>query len=280
MATPEGIDLEWVDNDGGFGGAFALGTVDPVTVALVDRAEGAVVLHASVDLREGRLSVVAVVEALRAAGGLAVRVEQSGLGWDVRRWLEVFGSDDPWAWHHHAVVYVGDDDAVQSCGMHAFALPDVRLPRDGSDPAEVQRFGEVLSCYQLSEDPVIRSGETFQPDHDTPRRRVERWPDLEHDADHAFHNPYGVWRVGPPGSTARGLGELEMVFVPPLRLVLAAAEQQAGGPLDEAGVLGVRDAAACIAMEPRHAQAMERSRGYADLDPELAWEQWRALRPR
>ena len=38
-----------------------------------------------------------------------------------------------------------------------------------------------------------------------------------------------------------------------------------------------------IAMTPAHAQALERSRGYADIEPadiepELAWEQWQIVR--
>ena len=31
-------------------------------------------------------------------------------------------------------------------------------------------------------------------------------------------------------------------------------------------------------MKRRDAQALERSRGYADLDPELVWEQWQLMR--
>ena len=87
-----------------------------------------------------------------------------------------------------------------------------------------------------------------------------------------------MWRVGPPGSSARGLGELDLVFVPPLRLVLEAVEHERGTPLDEADVLAVRDGAACVAMDPRQAQAMERARGLADLDAALAWEQWQVVR--
>ncbi len=31
-------------------------------------------------------------------------------------------------------------------------------------------------------------------------------------------------------------------------------------------------------MEPRDTQDLERARGYADLDPELVWEQWQLVR--
>lgn len=275
VPTPPEVALEWVPHDGGFGAAFALGTVGADTVEAVDRCEGAVVAHLSVDLRDGRATAVALVERLRAVGGLAVRLEESGLGWEVGRWLAAFGTDDPWTWHRHAVVTVRGHDAAQSCGMHAFSLPDVRVAADDPDGP---RVAEALNRYQLDEDPLLRSGETFAPDADTPRRRLERWPDTQHAADHPSHNPYGVWRVGPPGSPARPLGESELVFIPALRLLLGATEQQQGSPLDEPGVLAVRDAATCLAMEPAHARALERSRGQADLDPELVWTQWRAVR--
>lgn len=39
----------------------------------------------------------------------------------------------------------------------------------------------------------------------------------------------------------------------------------------------MRDKAACMAMDHADARKLEWSRGYADLEPELAWEQWSAL---
>lgn len=48
-------------------------------------------------------------------------------------------------------------------------------------------------------------------------------------------------------------------------------------PLTKQQVLATRDQGACIAMKPRDAQALERERGYADLDPELVWEQWQSI---
>jgi hypothetical protein len=120
---------------------------------------------------------------------------------------------------------------------------------------------------------VIRSGDTFAPDRDTPRRLVERWPDTQYPAGHVCHNPYGVWHLGPPGGTARPLGDLSLVFVPALRAILAAQKR----PLTQQQVEDIRDNGACIAMKPRDAQKLERERGYADFDPELAWEQWKLV---
>jgi hypothetical protein len=271
------VEVEWVENDGAFGKAFSFGTVAPDVVAAIDAAPGALVLHWPVDLRDGRKDMVATVERLRDAGALAVRLEQSKLGWDVARWLDQFSSDDEWAWHRAAIAFLVGKQALQSCGMHAFSLPDVRIRLDG-DRAALQELGTQLNVYQLAEDPVIRSGQTFAPDAETPRRVVERWPDTEYPPDHACHNPYGVWRLGAPGGKARSMGELVPVFVPALRPILAALEGQAGKPLTKPQVEAARDEGVCVAMEPRDAQQLERSRGYADLDPELAWEQWKLVR--
>ena len=271
------VGVEWVENDGAFGKAFSFGTVGPDVIGAVEAAPGGLVLQWSVDLREGRKQIVTVVERLRDAGALAVRLEQSKLGWDVERWLEMVSSDHEWSWHRAAVAFLGSEGALQSCGMHAFSLPDVRVNLD-ADPRALQELASLLDVYQLAEDPVILSGQTFKPDRETPRRVVERWPDIGYPPEHPCHNPYGVWRLGPAGGTARPIGELQLVFMPALRVILEALETKNGQPLTKKHVEAARDQGACIAMEPRDAQKLERERGYADLDPELAWEQWQFVR--
>ncbi|HUS33452.1 MAG TPA: hypothetical protein VMZ53_33350 [Kofleriaceae bacterium] len=273
------VEIEWVANDGHFGDAFSFGTVAPKVVKQIDNAPGALVLHFTSDLRESRSEIVAAVAALRDDGALAVRLEQSKMGWDVQRWLELFSSEEATSWHRGAVVFVGGNEVMQSCGMHAFSLPDVRLSHEPRvKPSTLQELGTLLNLYQLVEDPVIRSGQTFSPDHETPRRVLERWPDVEYPADHPCHNPYGVWRVGEAGGTARAMGELAPTFVPTLRALLAALESKAGRHLTRAQVEAARDGGTCIAMKPKDAQMLERQRGYADLDPELVWEQWKLVR--
>jgi hypothetical protein len=272
------VDARWVPNDGRFGKAFAFGTVVPADVAAIDAAPGALVLDWHVDLREGREEIVGVVEELRAAGALAVRVEQSKLGWDIAHWIELLSSDSG-ADHHRAVVtFLVGKDELQSCGMHAFSLPDAHARHAGTDAASLQELASILNVYQLAEDPALLSGHTFSIDVETPKRLVERWPDTQYPPDHVCHNPYGVWRIGPPGGTARDVGDVVPTFVPALRVTLAAVERERGKRLTQAQVLKIRDEAPCIALGAREINAMDRSRGYADLDPELAWEQWKLVR--
>lgn len=273
------VGVEWVPNDGSFGKAFSYGTVASDLVDAIEGAPGALVLFWPIDLREGRREIVSTVEQLQRAGALAVRIEESKLGWDIVRWLELFSSEDGSDWHRGAVVYLTDQHEVQSCGMHAFSPPDVHLTVDG-DAEDVQDLATTFNVYQLSENPVLVSGQTFRADANTPPRVLERWPANVYSPNHPCHNPYGVWRLGPPGGVARPRGSLAMVFMPALVAVLRALESKAEAPLTRQEVEAVRDQASCVAMEHRDAQALERSRGYADLDPELVWEQWQVVRER
>ena len=271
-----GVAGEWIDNpkDGSFAAAFSFGTVARDVVEQLDAAPGALLVKSSEDLREGRQQLVALVEKLRQHGALAVRFEQSKLGWTVDGWLELVAAGHPWELHHCAVTMLVGKTQVVSCGMHAFSLPDARVElKTGDDPAAAQELLSQLNVYQLAEDPLLLSGQTFSPDVETPRRVLQRWPDDGYPPDHWCHNPYGVWRLGPPGGKGRPQPELHLQFMPGLVVLLAALEEK-HGPLTKAQVLEARDSAVCMAVEHRDAQKLERSRGYADLDPELAWEQW------
>lgn len=272
-------DSEWIPADGTFASAFSFGTVSPAKLAEIGHAPGALVLTWSLDLLSGRASILGAVERLRDAGALAVRVEQSKVGYDVDRWLELIGSGFPRELHRAVVAMLGDADCVQSCGMHAFSRPDACVSPSAGSEAAAALLTE-LNVYQLAEDPLLRSGQTFRPSEEEPRRVLERWPDAAYPASSPCHNPYGVWRLSEPGVAGRASSDLLPVFIPSLAAVLMAAEESAGRALTKAEVEATRNRSACVMMKQRDAQRLERERGYADLEPELAWEQWRAMRGR
>src|SRR5262249_50269521 len=144
--------------------------------------------------------------------------------------VEMVSRGNPWALHRCAVTMLTTEDHVVSCGMHAFSLPDARVELDGQTPEQAQELLSALNVYQLAEDPLLLSGQTFSPTSDAPRRVLQRWPDDGYPADHWCHNPYGVWRLGPPGGKARPQPELHPQFMPALVVVLSALEAK-NGPL-------------------------------------------------
>lgn len=73
--------------------------------------------------------------------------------------------------------------------------------------------------------------------------------------------------------------ELLIVPVPSLVSTLLFHEDQKGSPLTEPEVLEITDKAECIAMPRDAAAAVAEARGYDDIRPEHAWEDWQAIRP-
>jgi hypothetical protein len=73
--------------------------------------------------------------------------------------------------------------------------------------------------------------------------------------------------------------DLIIAPVPALVAVLLHLEKSKGAPLTEQEVLHARDHAECIAMPPHAHAAVVEARGYDDIDPERAWEEWLAIRP-
>lgn len=269
--------VSFVPQDGTFRQAFSHCALSDEIRTRLEAVPGALIVHWPIDMREARGQMVRVVTCMRDAGAVAVRLEQSKLGWDVDRWIELFSSDAAGDWHLASIIWLRSKKVIQSCGMHLFSSPDVQVPLKGAT-ANANALGEALNLYQLAEDPLLSSGQTFAPGATARRRVIERWPDTNYPTGHPCHNPYGVWHLGPPGGKSRSLGALELTCVPTLYTVLMAAEKEEAAPLTRKQVLAIRDRAPCIALPPREAQSVERARGYADLNLEHVWEQWRMVR--
>jgi hypothetical protein len=266
---------EWVENDGSFGQAFGHGTMSVEEQSAIAAAGSALVLDLPGYLGAAAGQVAMLIAALGDAGALGVRLEQSKLGWPVADWVRALEGGDPWLLYRCAVVVLQDRGVARSCGMHAFGLPDAQVE---APPSEANQILGVFNVYRLAEDPVLVSGDTFQPDLDTPRRRLERWPDDGYPPGHACHNSFGTWHLGPEGGVADSRSELRPVFIPALVALLTAAEEQAGRRLRREEVERLTSEGTCMMMTHADAQKLERSRGYADLEPELAWRQWQLLR--
>jgi hypothetical protein len=271
--------LTWIPNDGAFGAAFTHAQLPEPEVLAIDRAPGAAIVETDLDLQAECAALVTIGQALQRAGGLGIRVEQSQAASGLGPWVERLASGDLMARYRTLVVHAGSsgEGVLYTCGMHLFSRPDAQLAV-GANPAASSQWLTVLNCFQLDEDPALSTGHTFSPDAATPRRPLERWPDHRHPASHACHNPFGLWHAGQPDAARRPASKLAIVFMPALAVVLQTSEEKAEMALDRDEVERITHQAACITMTHEDARALERKRGYADLDPELAWEQWCVLR--
>ena len=72
---------------------------------------------------------------------------------------------------------------------------------------------------------------------------------------------------------------LVLVPIPALVAILLHVERTKGTALTEPEVLALRDGCVCVTMRYDMAEKMEQERGYRDIRPENAWEDWVAVRP-
>jgi hypothetical protein len=171
---------------------------------------------------------------------------------------------------------VGDDEGVFTCGMHHCDRPDAQIRC--SDTQESIEWLDAFHLYQLIEDPILASGQTFRPDTSAPRRVFERWPDDRHRSRDGRHNPFGLWRFLDPTAEPRPVPELALAIIPPLVALLTAQERALGRALSRGEVEEFVAKAQAMAVTRDAAIEVERKRGYADIDPELAYEQWQIVR--
>jgi hypothetical protein len=220
--------------------------------------------------------LAALGRALRRAGGAAVRMELSGVAHDWDAWLEHLDAGIAPALLALTIAYVDDGRAVFTCGMHHFDAPDAEIVMP--DRSIAVSWLRAFHVFVLGESPVLATGHTFCPSERFARRVLERWPDARHAHGDGRRNPYGLWRFLPEGE--RGLPPSDPVptIIPSLVSVLMARERALGRPLERAEVESITEACSAVALPQREAQAVERARGYADIEPRLAWAQWQIMR--
>jgi hypothetical protein len=252
------------------------GATPAAVVNAVGACDHAAVIEVAGRLDERAAEVAFLGRALRDLGGVAVRMEASGAASAWEPWLERMESGAAPAIYAASVIVVGDDRAMFTCGMHQFDLPDAQI--DAVDPADGVAWLGALNLFQLVEQPALASGHTFRPDPSHPRRVLERWPDHRHPDTDGRYNPFGLWRL--VGDDAAALGAVDPIptIVPSLVAMLLAAERDKGAALTEAEVDRLVGDAAAIAMSASDVRALERSRGYADIEPRRAWAQWQLVR--
>jgi hypothetical protein len=266
--------------DAGLAAGFSWGRRGRLPAEVVKRVGQlgrAALIEYGARLDESPERVAALGRALRDAGGVAVRMEASGAASEWEPWIGQLESGTPFDVYASAVLLVGGESGTFfTCGMHHFDLPDAEVTM--SDAREATDWLDAFCAYQLAEQPGLASGHTFAPDAAAQRRAFDRWPDHRHHPDDGRHNPFGLWRFRQQGAAGPEGGKLVPTIMPPLVSVLLAKERSKGSPLTRDEVEAIATNSPAIMMEPRRALALERARGYADLEPELAWPQWQIVR--
>lgn len=263
-----------VQDPGGFGNALSWSrdgqNEEMVRAANACTAAALIEIGATLDRAVATLGTVS--QALRSAGGVGIRIESSGASVDWATWFSALDDETLFGLVHHTTLLVADGKTTYTTGMHAFQQPDALV--EGHDPDLVSG----LSAVQVVDKPRLMTGHTYSPGADQPRWTLQRWPDYRFTPDDGRHNPFGFWRLTPPGVAGPGVSDPLPVILPPLTTILFAAEREHERPLTQDEVVALVDNAAAIEMSAADALLIERARGYADIEPSLAWQQWQIVR--
>lgn len=117
---------------------------------------------------EGARKMLGIVSALLNCGGLAAKVETSGVAHSAERWKELAGGNKPFDLYCAFVTLIGGQGVFYSCGMHNFGLPDTCIDRS-LQPNEAASLLNEFNCYQLAESPKFSDGHTFSVGQSAPR---------------------------------------------------------------------------------------------------------------
>lgn len=129
---------------------------------------------------------------LREAGGLAVKIEYSGVSHDWPRWQNLLQSGEPASLYWALMVHVPFYGRLTSFGMRQFGLPDATAPDDDEASAYLLRS---FNIYQWTEKPHLQSGHTFSASSEAPRYRLHLSDDDRYAPGEIYHNPNGLWRL-------------------------------------------------------------------------------------
>lgn len=277
-AVADGLYVDVIE-DADLAAGFAWGRDGALPADLLDAigaCRHAALIEVAQRLDECTPRLVTLGRALRDLGGVAVRMEGSGAASPWQPWLERLESLGPAGAYAAAVILVEDGDGFFTCGMQQFGRPDAEMTME--EPGAAIEWLDAFCVFQVVDHPVLATGHTFRPHGQTARRVLERWPDHRHHPDDGRHNTFGLWRFLPEGAVGLHAESPVLTIVPSLVAMLTAAARTKGAALTRAEVERLVDEAPAIAMAVSDAVALERSRGYADIEPRLAWEQWQIVR--
>jgi hypothetical protein len=132
---------------------------------------------------------------LLRAGGLAVKVESSGLGHPAEEWTRMTELGTPRDLHRAFVVQLDGVDKLTTCGMHNFGLRDAIFADSDCERDEASSLLLQFQRYMLAEDPKLNHGHTFSIAPDAPWYRMLAEDCTTYPPGDPFHNPYGMWRL-------------------------------------------------------------------------------------
>jgi hypothetical protein len=192
------VPLTYEDADPRMSESFRVGgqgKLSEATLQKISSHAGVAYLHFPLDLPGQRDRIIKFTDVVRRAGGLAIKVESSGVAHEWNRWSYLLTGED-FDLYCCACMLMADRKHFYSCGMHHFGAPECSVPRE-MDLGEAADLINQFNLFQIVDRPRLATGHTFSVSDDAPRFRLTLEDDRRHAPDDLFHNPDGIWVLTP-----------------------------------------------------------------------------------
>ncbi|GGB69878.1 DUF4261 domain-containing protein [Fictibacillus barbaricus] len=160
----------------------------------IDKHTFTVYVFANKNSIEGIKEIIDVAAALLKAGGLAVKIETTGVAHTKEDWFQLFDNQDFFPIYSHFVTLIGDNDVFYSCGMKAFGLPDVVVPSIISADEAADLLNN-FNLYNIVDRPTFKDGATFSLEEESPRYKIHFIDDFRYEEDDIFFNSFGLYNL-------------------------------------------------------------------------------------
>ena len=195
--TKEGFPLHIYEHDPSLAKAFQIagqGKIPELTIAQISSHTFTLYCTVQSTSADAAKKMLALVSALLKCGGLAAKVETTGVAHTAERWQELGAGGQPFDLYCAFATLVGSQDCFYSCGMHNFGLPDTCIDRS-LQPNEAANILNQFNCYQLAESPKFNDGHTFSIGQNAPRFVLKKEECKFFPPNDYFFNPHGVWHL-------------------------------------------------------------------------------------
>jgi hypothetical protein len=201
LAHPKGNDhvgVTYEDGDPRMAESFEIagqGKLSQATLQQIASHGGVAYLHFPMDLPGQRERIIKFTDVVRRAGGIAIKVESSGVAHEWDAWAYRLTGEE-FDLYCSACLLVADEDQFYSCGMHHFGVPECSVPSQ-MGIADAADLINQFNLFQIIDRPRLATGHTFSVDEDAPSYQLTLEQDHRSEPDDLFYNPHGVWVLTP-----------------------------------------------------------------------------------
>jgi len=154
--------------------------------------QSSIYLRFAANFVEERTRVLKYTELARQLGGMAIKIESSGVGHAWERWFHLLASQNEFDWYCAVVMLLADEGIYYSCGMHHFGLADAAIGKHLA-PRNAGNLLNKFNYWRIVEPRELKSGDIFRLDDSNRRYRVDLKRDQINPTEDLFHNPQGLW---------------------------------------------------------------------------------------